>query len=144
MVSFKRLNIPLIATAFWEHVIGLLVIQSELSFQEHSSWKQYVFIGKSQHGQMSRLCVKHRPGSAKACRAGLPGSTCIASCGFSVSGIITLYLYPPETECVGPDQSARSAQADLGQYITQRPYCLFSRGRLKLLKCISGGFSFLL
>ena len=34
--------------------------------------------------------------------------------GFSVSGIITLYLYPPETECVGPDQSARTAQADMG------------------------------
>ena len=30
---------------------------------------------------------------------------------------------PPETEYVGPDQSARSAQADLGRYITQRPYC---------------------
>ena len=24
-------------------------------------------------------------------------------------------------ECVGPDQSARTAQADLGRYITQRP-----------------------
>ena len=28
----------------------------------------------------------------------------------------------PETECVGPDQSARTAQADLDRYITERPY----------------------
>ena len=38
----------------------------------------------------------------------------------SVSGIITLYLYPPETECVGPDQFVRTAQADMNGYITQR------------------------
>ena len=38
-----------------------------------------------------------------------------------VSGIITLYLYPPETECIGKDQFARTAHADLGRYITQRP-----------------------
>ena len=37
-------------------------------------------------------------------------------------------LYPPEEDCVGPDQSARTVQADLGRYNTQRPYCLFSRG----------------
>ena len=29
--------------------------------------------------------------------------------------------FPPETECVDPDPSARTAQADLGRYITQRP-----------------------
>ena len=40
---------------------------------------------------------------------------------FSVSGILTLYLYPPETECVEPDQSVRTAQAYLDRYITQRP-----------------------
>ena len=51
---------------------------------------------------------------------------------FSVSGILTLYLYPSQTECVGPDQSARKAQADLGRYITQRPYCWFSRGTAQL------------
>ena len=39
------------------------------------------------------------------------------SCGFSVSGIINLYLYPPVTECVGPGQSARNTQADLDRYI---------------------------
>ena len=27
---------------------------------------------------------------------------------------------PPETECVGPDKSARTVQADLGRYITRR------------------------
>ena len=36
----------------------------------------------------------------------------------SVSGIITLYLYPPEMEFVGPDQSVRTALAYLGRYIT--------------------------
>ena len=40
------------------------------------------------------LCVKYRTGSAYAYRACLPGYTLFASCGFSVSGIITLYLYP--------------------------------------------------
>ena len=40
----------------------------------------------------------------------------------------TLYLYTPETECVGPDQSARTVQADLDRYITQNPPCWFSRG----------------
>ena len=44
-----------------------------------------------------------------------------ASCVFSVSGLITLYLYPPDTECVGLDQYARTTQADLSRYITQRP-----------------------
>ena len=28
--------------------------------------------------------------------------THFASCGFSVSGIINIYLYPPVAECVGP------------------------------------------
>ena len=40
---------------------------------------------------------------------------------YSVSGIISLYLYPPDTEYVGPDQAARTAQADLSQYIMQSP-----------------------
>ena len=33
----------------------------------------------------------------------MPGQTLFTACGFSVSGIITLYLYPPQTEHVGPD-----------------------------------------
>ena len=53
--------------------------------------------------------------------AGLPGFTLFGSRGFSVSGIITRNLFPPETEFVDPDQCARTAQADLGRYITQRP-----------------------
>ena len=36
-------------------------------------------------------------------RRSLPGKTIFASCGFFVSGIISLYLYPSETECVGQD-----------------------------------------
>ena len=35
--------------------------------------------------------------------------------------IIIIYLYPSETEWVGPDQFAQTAQADLGRYMTQRP-----------------------
>ena len=35
------------------------------------------------------------------------------------------FIYPLETECDGPDQCARTAQADLGRYITQRPHCWF-------------------
>ena len=62
----------------------------------------------------------------------LPGQTIFASCGFSVQGIISLYIYPPETECVGTDQSARTAQTDLGRYITQRLWCWFSRGTAQM------------
>ena len=37
------------------------------------------------------------------------------SVDFSVLGIITLFLYPLETECVGPDCPERTAQADLSR-----------------------------
>ena len=47
---------------------------------------------------------------------------------FSVSVIITLYLYPPDTKYVVPDYPARTAQADLGRYVPQNPTCWFSRG----------------
>ena len=47
--------------------------------------------------------LKYRLGSAYACRTSLPGQTRFAFCGFFVLRIITLYFYPPDTECVGPD-----------------------------------------
>ena len=48
----------------------------------------------------------------------------------SLSMPLDLYLYPLETECVGPDQSAPTAQADLGRYITQRHNIGFLTGDL--------------
>ena len=36
----------------------------------------------------------------------------------TVSGNVTLYLYLPETVCVGPDKPERTTQADQGRYIT--------------------------
>ena len=39
------------------------------------------------------------------------------------------YIFPPETECFGPDKHVRTAQVDLGRYITQSPYSWFSRGK---------------
>ena len=43
--------------------------------------------------QQCGLCVKYRPGSAYAFRAGLPGETLFASCRFSVSGLVIPYIY---------------------------------------------------
>ena len=36
-----------------------------------------------------------------------------SSVDFSVSGMITSYLYSPETECFGPDKTERTALADM-------------------------------